>query len=42
MREEEVGPHRSLKFDVSADVIARAKVRFPLREELFVEVRAGG
>jgi hypothetical protein len=31
-----------MKFDVAADVIAQAKVRFPLRDELFVEVRAGG
>jgi aldehyde:ferredoxin oxidoreductase len=42
LREEGIGPDHSLKFDVSADVIAQAKVRFPLRDELFTEVRAGG
>jgi aldehyde:ferredoxin oxidoreductase len=42
LRDEGVGPDHVLKFDVSTDVIAQAKVRFPLRDELFVEVRAGG
>jgi aldehyde:ferredoxin oxidoreductase len=41
LREEGVGPDHVLKFDVDADVIAQAKVRFPLREELF-QARAGG
>jgi len=41
LREEGVGPGHSIKFDVPADVIAQAKVRFPLREELFT-ARAGG
>ncbi len=42
LREEGVGPDHVLKFDVGTDVIAQAKVRFPLRDELFVEVKAGG
>ena len=42
LREEGVGPEHSIKFDVSADVIAQAKVRFPIRDELFEEVRASG
>ena len=42
LREEGIGPDHMLKFDVSAEVIAKAKVRFPLRDELFSEVRAGG
>jgi len=42
LREEGVGPDHVLKFDVSTDVIAQAKVRFPLRDELFMEVKAGG
>ena len=33
--EEGVGPDHSLKFDVGPDVIASAKVRFPIRDELF-------
>jgi aldehyde:ferredoxin oxidoreductase len=41
LREEGIGPDHALKFDVSADVIAQAKVRFPLRDEFFL-VRAGG
>ncbi len=42
LREEGVGPDHSMKFDISADVIAQARVRFPLRDELFSEVKAGG
>jgi aldehyde:ferredoxin oxidoreductase len=41
LREEGIGPDGVFKFDVAADVIAQAKVRFPLRDELF-EVRTGG
>jgi aldehyde:ferredoxin oxidoreductase len=41
LKTEGVGPDHSLKFDVSADVIAKAKVRFPGREELFGGKAAG-
>jgi aldehyde:ferredoxin oxidoreductase len=39
--EEGIGPDHSLKFDVSAEIIAQAKVRFATREELFVAKAAG-
>ena len=39
--EEGIGPDHALKFDVGADVIAQAKVRFGNREELFVAKSAG-
>ena len=42
LRDEGIGPDHVLKFDVPKDVIAKAKVRFPIREELFSEARAGG
>jgi aldehyde:ferredoxin oxidoreductase len=41
LREEGIGPDHSLKFDVSADIIAQTKVRFPIREELFAIKAAG-
>jgi aldehyde:ferredoxin oxidoreductase len=34
--EEGVGPDHALKFDVGPEIIAAAKVRFPIRDELFV------
>jgi aldehyde:ferredoxin oxidoreductase len=39
--DEGIGPDHSLKFDIQADVIAAAKVRFGNREELFVAKAAG-
>ena len=39
--DEGIGPDHSLKFDVSAEIIAQAKVRFATREELFVAKAAG-
>ncbi len=39
--EEGVGPDHSLKFDLSSDVVAKAKVRFGNREELFTTKSAG-
>ena len=39
--EEGIGPDHSLKFEVSADIIAAAKVRFETRDELFVAKAAG-
>jgi aldehyde:ferredoxin oxidoreductase len=41
LREEGIGPDRAFKFDVDADVIKRARVRFPTREELFTKSAAG-
>jgi aldehyde:ferredoxin oxidoreductase len=41
LRNEGIGPDNALKFDVGADVIAQAKVRFPLRDELFATRAAG-
>jgi aldehyde:ferredoxin oxidoreductase len=41
LREEGIGPDRAFKFDVGADVIKRARVRFPTREELFTKPAAG-
>jgi aldehyde:ferredoxin oxidoreductase len=41
LREEGIGPEGAFKFDVGADVIAQAKVRFPPREELFEKKAAG-
>jgi len=38
---EGIGPDHSLKFDVDAETIAAAKVRFPIREEMFA-VKASG
>ena len=35
MTAEGIGPDNSLKFDVGPDIIAAAKVRFPIRDELF-------
>ena len=42
LRDEGIGPDHVIKFDVPTDVIAKAQGRFPVRDELFVEVRAGG
>ena len=39
--EEGIGPDHSLKFDISADIIAQAKVRFGNRDELFTTKAAG-
>jgi aldehyde:ferredoxin oxidoreductase len=41
MRTEGVGPNHVLKFDVPTDVIAKAKVRFPPREELYTTKATG-
>jgi aldehyde:ferredoxin oxidoreductase len=41
MVNEGIGPDNSLKFDVDAETIAAAKVRFDIRDELFA-VRASG
>ena len=41
LREEGIGPDRTFKFDVGADVIKQARVRFPTREELFTKPAAG-
>jgi aldehyde:ferredoxin oxidoreductase len=41
LKTEGVGPDHSLKFDVPTDVIAKAKVRLPAREELFGGKAAG-
>jgi aldehyde:ferredoxin oxidoreductase len=41
LKTEGVGPDHSLKFNVPADVIARAKVRFEPREELFTGHASG-
>jgi aldehyde:ferredoxin oxidoreductase len=41
MKTEGVGPDHSLKFNVPADVIAKAKVRFEPREELFTASASG-
>ncbi len=41
MKTEGVGPDHSLKFAVPADVIAKAKVRFEPREELFTGHASG-
>ena len=41
LREEGIGPDHVLKFDVSPDIIAQTKVRFPVREELFAVKAAG-
>ena len=41
MKEDGVGPNGVLKFDVSADVIAQAKVKMPYREELFAMKASG-
>ncbi len=41
MVNEGIGPDKSLVFDLSADVIAKAKVRFDLREELFSTKASG-
>jgi aldehyde:ferredoxin oxidoreductase len=35
MREEGVGPNHVMKFDVGPEIIAAAKQRFPIREEMF-------
>jgi aldehyde:ferredoxin oxidoreductase len=39
--EEGIGPDHSLKFDIGADIIAKAKVRFGNRDELFTTKAAG-
>jgi aldehyde:ferredoxin oxidoreductase len=41
MRTEGVGPDHALKFSVPPDVIAKAKVRFAAREELFTGKASG-
>jgi aldehyde:ferredoxin oxidoreductase len=41
MKTEGVGPDHGLKFNVPADVIAKAKVRFEPREELFTAHASG-
>jgi aldehyde:ferredoxin oxidoreductase len=41
MTAEGIGPDHSLKFDVDAATIAAAKVRFPIREELFSAKASG-
>jgi aldehyde:ferredoxin oxidoreductase len=41
MRTEGVGPDHTIKFDLSTDVIAQAKVRFPPREDLYT-IKATG
>ncbi len=41
MTAEGVGPDHSIKFDVDAETIAAAKVRFPIRDELFLGKAAG-
>ena len=41
MVEEGIGPDHALKFDVDAATIAAAKVRFPIRDELFTAKATG-
>ena len=41
MTEEGIGPDHSLKFDVDPATIAAAKVRFPMRDELFTTKASG-
>ena len=41
MTAEGIGPDHSLKFDVGPDIIAAAKVRFPIRDELFASKASG-
>ncbi len=38
---EGIGPDNVMKFDVSADIIAQAKQRFPIRDELFATKASG-
>ena len=40
--DEGIGPEHAMKFDVSADVVARAKAeRFPVRDELWATKATG-
>jgi aldehyde:ferredoxin oxidoreductase len=41
MTEEGIGPDHALKFDVDAATIAAAKVRFPVRDEMFATKASG-
>ena len=41
LREEGIGPDHTLKFDISADLIARAKVRQPITEDFYKMTPAG-
>ena len=41
MTAEGIGPDHSLKFDVDAATIAAAKVRFPIRDEMFATKASG-
>jgi hypothetical protein len=41
MREEGIGPDHAFKFDVPADIIAKAKVRQPATEDFFTKSPAG-
>ncbi len=38
---EGIGPDQAMKFDVPLDIINQSKVRFPVREELFVAKASG-
>jgi hypothetical protein len=39
--EEGIGPDHAMKFDVPLEIINQSKVRFPVREELFVAKASG-
>ena len=41
LREEGIGPDHSMKFDISADLIARAKIRQPITEDFYKKTPAG-
>ena len=41
MTDEGIGPDHAMKFDVDAATIAAAKVRFPIRDELFAAKASG-